>query len=180
MHLNNGHNHHKEQNRHNEHNILNDLNGRITCELITNSAEETRNLASRFGRIAEPGSVFLLCGDLGTGKTAFAQGLGAGLEVKEPISSPSFSLLKEYASGRLPFYHADLYRAGAAALADIGLDDVISSGVVAVEWADLAPLEYFEEYLLIRFTGLGPESRKLVFQPVGSMSERLLEAVLDT
>lgn len=149
-------------------------------ELITNSADETRNLASQFGKIAAPGSIFLLCGDLGTGKTAFAQGLGAGLGVKGPISSPSFSLLKEYSSGRLPFFHADLYRVGAAALADIGLEDVISCGVIAVEWADLAPLEYFEEYLLVRLTALGPESRKLAFEPVGCIGERLLEAILDT
>jgi tRNA threonylcarbamoyladenosine biosynthesis protein TsaE len=149
-------------------------------ERITNSVDETRCLASQFGKIAEPGSIFLLCGDLGTGKTAFAQGLGAGLGVEGSISSPSFSLLKEYSSGRLPFFHADLYRVGAAALADIGLEDVINCGVIAVEWADLAPLEYFEEYLLIRFTGLGPESRKLTFEPVGGMGERLLEAVLGT
>ena len=100
--------------------------------------------------------------------------------IKEPISSPSFSLLKEYSTGRLPFFHADLYRVGAAALTDIGLEDVINCGVTAVEWADLAPLEYFEEYLLIRFTGLGPESRKMVFEPVGGLGERILEAVFDT
>ena len=78
--------------------------------LVSRSAKETCELGRRLGLTAAPGSVFALCGDLGAGKTVFAQGFAAGLGVREPVNSPTFTILQVYDSGRLPLYHFDVYR----------------------------------------------------------------------
>ena len=78
-------------------------------EWVSPSAAETRRLGERLGRRLGPGDVVTLSGDLGAGKTALSQGIGAGLEVSEPVSSPTFALVHEYA-GRVPVWHLDVYR----------------------------------------------------------------------
>ena len=83
------------------------------------------------------GDVLLLSGDLGAGKTAFVRGLAEGLGVPaEDVSSPTFTLVQEYRGGRLPLYHADLYRLDRAATDDLGLEEMGQDGVLAVEWPD--------------------------------------------
>ena len=76
------------------------------------SREDTFEYAKKLGEAAKPGDVFCLSGDLGVGKTVFAQGFGAGLGITEPMSSPTFTILQEYTEGRLPLYHYDVYRVG--------------------------------------------------------------------
>ena len=76
------------------------------------SAEDTFAIGKELAAQAKPGEVYCLYGDLGCGKTVFSQGFGAGLGVTEPISSPTFTILKEYDEGRMPFYHFDVYRIG--------------------------------------------------------------------
>ena len=76
------------------------------------SREDTFNFAKALGENARPGEVYCLSGDLGVGKTVFAQGFGAGLGITEPMSSPTFTILQEYTEGRLPLYHYDVYRVG--------------------------------------------------------------------
>ncbi|HCT90932.1 MAG TPA: tRNA (adenosine(37)-N6)-threonylcarbamoyltransferase complex ATPase subunit type 1 TsaE [Lachnospiraceae bacterium] len=102
------------------------------------SPEDTFALGVRIGGEAEPGQIYMLNGDLGVGKTVFTQGMAAGLQIREPVSSPTFTILQEYDSGRLPLYHFDVYRLGdAGELEEIGCDDYFfGNGVCLVEWAE--------------------------------------------
>ena len=78
----------------------------------TRTPEETFALGKKIGEHARPGQIYTLNGDLGVGKTVFTQGVAAGLGIFEPICSPTFTIIQEYESGRLPFYHFDVYRIG--------------------------------------------------------------------
>ena len=104
----------------------------------TASEAETRALAARLAATLPAGSVLLLSGDLGAGKTAFVRGLAEGLGLDaEEVTSPTFTLVHEYRGGRLPLVHVDLYRLDAADLDEIGLDpDLAAAGIVAVEWPE--------------------------------------------
>lgn len=110
----------------------------MTAERVSRSAEQTAAVACALAASLVPGDVLLLSGDLGAGKTAFVKGLalGLGLDADE-VSSPTFALLHEYAGGRLPLHHADLYRLSPAEVDDLGLDELAASGgILAVEWPD--------------------------------------------
>ena len=110
------------------------MSGAIT----SNSEQETRSIASALGRDLAMGTVLLLSGDLGAGKTAFVRGLAEGLGIDpDEVTSPTFTLVHEYRGGRLPLIHVDLYRLDRADLDEIGLDqDLAATGVVAVEWSE--------------------------------------------
>lgn len=105
----------------------------------SNSAEETRALGKRMGEEAQAGDVLALTGDLGVGKTVFTKGIAEGLGVKEPVSSPTFTILQEYRSGRMPLYHFDVYRIGdPEEMDEVGFDDYIyGDGLCLIEWAEL-------------------------------------------
>lgn len=105
----------------------------------TRSAEETYQLGVEIGKKAMAGQVYTLVGDLGVGKTVFTQGFAKGLEIQEPISSPTFTIVQVYDEGRLPFYHFDVYRIGdISEMDEIGYDDyVYGEGVSLIEWANL-------------------------------------------
>ena len=106
--------------------------------LHTASEEETAAAGERLGATLAGGEVVLLVGDLGAGKTAFVRGLARGLGAPpDEVSSPTFTLIQEYAGGRARLYHVDLYRLEPREAADLGLDELISgSAVVAIEWAE--------------------------------------------
>ena len=106
--------------------------------MITASESETETAGSELGRQLAPGAVVLLFGDLGAGKTAFVRGLARGLgAAPDDVSSPTFTIVQEYAGGRVTLHHVDLYRLAPAEIDDLGLDDLIDSGgIVAIEWAD--------------------------------------------
>jgi tRNA threonylcarbamoyladenosine biosynthesis protein TsaE len=114
----------------------------VAVEAIrTSSEEETAAAGERLGRALSPGDLVLLTGDLGAGKTAFVRGLarGVGADADE-VSSPTFTLIQEYAGARATLHHVDLYRLAAAEVADLGLDDLVSGGdIVAIEWAERWP-----------------------------------------
>ena len=105
----------------------------------TKSAEETYELGKKIGMEAQPGQIYTLVGDLGVGKTVFTQGVAAGLNISEPISSPTFTIVQEYESGRMPFYHFDVYRIGdIEEMEEIGYDDYFfGNGICLIEWADM-------------------------------------------
>ena len=105
----------------------------------TRSPEETFETGRKLGEKAVPGQVVTLMGDLGVGKTVFTQGLARGLEIREPVSSPTFTIVQVYEEGRLPFYHFDVYRIGdVEEMDEVGFDDyIMGDGVSLIEWADL-------------------------------------------
>ena len=105
----------------------------------TRSAKETFLLGEKIGKEARAGQVYTLIGDLGVGKTVFTQGMAKGLGIKEPVSSPTFTIVQVYEEGRLPFYHFDVYRIGdVEEMDEIGFDDYIyGDGVSLIEWANL-------------------------------------------
>ena len=105
----------------------------------TNSDKDTFEFGKQLGERAEPGTVICLDGDLGTGKTVIAKGIAAGLGVKEPVSSPTFTVIKEYTEGRLPFYHFDVYRIeDPLEMDEIGYEDYFyGNGVTVIEWSDM-------------------------------------------
>ncbi len=106
--------------------------------MITASEEETSLAGEALGRDLEPGDVVLLFGDLGAGKTAFVRGMARGIGADpEDVSSPTFTIVQEYAGRSATLYHVDLYRLESAEIDDLGLDDLVSSdGIVAIEWAE--------------------------------------------
>ena len=105
----------------------------------TNSEKETFELGKKIGENAKAGQIYTLTGDLGVGKTVFTQGLAAGLGITEPVNSPTFTIIQEYESGRMPFYHFDVYRIGdIEEMEEIGYDDYFyGNGICLIEWANL-------------------------------------------
>lgn len=105
----------------------------------TYSPEETYEFGYFLGQKANSGDVFCLVGDLGVGKTIFTKGLAKGLEIEEHITSPTFTIINEYHSGRLPFYHLDVYRiADIEEMEEIGYEELFyGDGVCLIEWANL-------------------------------------------
>lgn len=103
------------------------------------SAQETYQLGYEIGKKAVKGQVYTMVGDLGVGKTVFTQGMADGLEIGEPISSPTFTIVQVYDEGRLPFYHFDVYRIGdISEMDEIGYEDyVYGEGISLIEWANL-------------------------------------------
>jgi len=113
----------------------------VTNTLTTHSEAETSAAGRELARTLSSGSVVLLFGDLGAGKTAFARGLAVGLGIDPgEVSSPTFTLVQEYRGGRLPLYHVDLYRLKSIEVDDLGLEELtIEGGVTAIEWPDRLP-----------------------------------------
>ena len=110
------------------------------CQVFhSHSPEETYALGKQLGKSSQPGQVYTLTGDLGVGKTLFTQGFAVGLNISEPVNSPTFTILQIYESGSLPFYHFDVYRIGdVEEMEEIGWEDYIyGQGVCMVEWAEL-------------------------------------------
>ena len=106
--------------------------------IITSSEAETAAVGRELASDLSAGSVVLLFGDLGAGKTAFVRGLAEGLGIKsEEVSSPTFTIMQEYRGGRLPLYHVDLYRLDdPREIDELGLDEITANGILAIEWAD--------------------------------------------
>lgn len=107
-------------------------------EYITNSPEQTEALGQALGEKLLPGTVIAFAGDLGAGKTAFTRGLAKGLGATEQVTSPTYTIVNEYISGRMPLFHFDMYRLGSSdELWDIGWEDYLEKGgVCAVEWSE--------------------------------------------
>jgi tRNA threonylcarbamoyladenosine biosynthesis protein TsaE len=140
--------------------------------------ESTSRLGEALGAVARPGDLVCLWGDLGAGKTHLAKAFGRGLGVTETITSPSFILMAEY-EGRLPLFHADLYRLadGTDALAGGLIDDRQSAGVTLVEWPERMGAAIPTVRLDVRIDGSGDEPRTIRLQACGDARlRRYLEA----
>jgi len=107
-------------------------------QITTYSADETQALGKKLAESLRPGDVIAYFGDLGAGKTAFTRGIAEGLGVLEQVTSPTYTIVNEYLSGRLPLFHFDMYRLGSSdELFDIGWEDYLArGGVCAVEWSE--------------------------------------------
>ena len=105
----------------------------------TRSPEEAFTLGEKLGREAKPGQIYTLNGDLGTGKTVFTQGFAAGLGITEPVNSPTFTIVQQYDSGRMPLYHFDVYRIGdISEMDEVGYEDCFyGDGVTLIEWSNM-------------------------------------------
>ena len=106
--------------------------------VITKSPEQTELLGKKLAELLRPGDVIAYYGDLGAGKTAFTRGLAAGLGIREAVTSPTYTIVNEYLSGRMPLFHVDMYRLSSSdELFDIGWEDYLArGGVCAVEWSE--------------------------------------------
>lgn len=137
---------------------------------FTASAAETKALAACVAELSRGGDVILLAGDLGAGKTAFTQGFGAALDIVDPITSPTFTLVNQY-EGRLQLNHLDVYRLDQVEEAlDLGLAEMLDDGgVTVIEWGDTIIPALPADYLEIRLRlGEGDEDRVVELIPVGT------------
>ena len=136
---------------------------------LSRSPEETERLGAEFAQQLKPGDVIALTGEIGSGKTTFVRGLAQGLGVPaSSIASPSFVLIREY-RGRIPLYHADLFRLeGIPETVNVGLEEYYDGGgVTVIEWANKIPALLPEEYLEICFEVPDRETRRLTLIPHG-------------
>ncbi len=141
---------------------------KTSLTLVSHSPEFTRNVGKEIGTMARPGSVIALCGDLGAGKTVFAQGVAAGLGVEDKVTSPTFIIINEY-EGRYPLYHIDTYRlASPEDMRGLGYEEYFyGDGVTVIEWAQKIENLLPEEYLRVELTVMGESDRKMVLIPFG-------------
>lgn len=143
------------------------------------TADDTFALGTRLGRSAGPGTVVALIGDLGAGKTVFARGVGEGLAVRTRVSSPTFVIVQSHTGGRLPLWHADLYRLeDAEEIEQLGLEELIAGdGVVLIEWADRFPELLPADHLRVELHGDG-EGREVHLTATGPRAEALGRALV--
>ncbi|MGA7934493.1 MAG: tRNA (adenosine(37)-N6)-threonylcarbamoyltransferase complex ATPase subunit type 1 TsaE [Kovacikia sp.] len=147
--------------------------------LFLPDAPATRKLGITLGQQLPSGTVLLLEGDLGSGKTTLVQGIGEGLGIGETIDSPTFTLVNEYLSGRIPLYHLDLYRLEPSETVAItpeiyweGME--VELGIVAIEWAERLPYQP-QSYLQISLTYAKTSGRLAIVTPVGQIASEILD-----
>ena len=148
-----------------------------SLEIVTTSREETEELGGRIARAARADDVIALWGELGVGKTVLVRGLAKGLGVPQrEVTSPTFVIVHEHDSGRLPLFHIDLYRLAPADVASTGWDESLAAGgIVAIEWPDRLGLDLPADRLDIRLEHAGPNDRRIRVAATGPRSRRLLE-----
>ncbi len=134
-------------------------------EYITHSPGQTEAVGTALGKILQPGDVIAYLGDLGAGKTAFTRGLARGLGATDMVTSPTYTIVNEYLSGRLPLFHFDMYRlASSDDLWDIGWEDYLDrGGVCAVEWSENVA-DALENAITVKIEKISDESRKITIE----------------
>jgi tRNA threonylcarbamoyladenosine biosynthesis protein TsaE len=154
---------------------------KISYQLETKSADETKRVGRRIGKALRQGDVVLLLGELGAGKTCLTQGIAMGMDIKEKhVSSPSFVIIKEY-RGKFPLYHIDFFRLQAAKEIELtGYDEYIcGEGVTVIEWAEKIEDALPEKYFRIELVVSGKNKRLILFKPVGEDYERIARDVYE-
>ncbi len=134
-------------------------------EFVTNSPEQTEALGAALGAALQPGTVIAFTGDLGAGKTAFTRGLAGGLGATERVTSPTYTIVNEYLSGKMPLFHFDMYRLGSSdELFDIGWEDYLHrGGVCAVEWSENVR-DAMEDAITVCIEKLSENTRKITIE----------------
>ncbi len=134
-------------------------------EYITHSPKQTEKVGAALGKILQPGAVIAYLGDLGAGKTAFTRGLARGLGATDMVTSPTYTIVNEYLSGRMPLFHFDMYRlASSDDLWDIGWEDYLDrGGVCAVEWSENVA-DALEGAITVKIEKSGEDSRKITIE----------------
>lgn len=147
-------------------------------KFTTHSEQETIELAENFESEKFPNMVICLNGDLGSGKTVFAKGFAKALGIDETITSPTFTIVKEYETGELPLFHMDVYRLDEGNI-EIAFDEYfVKKGISIIEWADLIKDELPEERLEINIKIVNEDTRVFVIRAFGKIYEDICEAVL--
>ena len=142
------------------------------------SIDDTLLIAENIESEKFPNMVICLIGELGCGKTVFTKGFANALGIEETITSPTFTIIKEYLNGELPLYHMDVYRLEETD-ESIGYKDYFKKcGVTIIEWADIIKSDLPKERLEIRFKIIDEDTRVLIFTPYGEKYEELCDAVL--
>jgi len=143
-------------------------------KLVTKNPTETQQVAEKLASFLHGGDVITLEGDLGAGKTTFTKGLAKGLGVKRTISSPTFTIIKEY-QGKYPFYHMDVYRLENSD-EDIGFDEYFhGNGITVVEWAQFVEEFLPEDRLMVEIKYIDDNTREIRFYPVGKHFKSVLD-----
>lgn len=134
-------------------------------EYITNSPAQTEAVGQALAKVLKPGAVVAYRGGLGAGKTAFTRGLAKGLGVTDSVTSPTYTIVNEYLSGRMPLFHFDMYRLGSADdLFDIGWEDYLErGGVCAVEWSENVD-EAMENAVYVTIERLSEDRRRITVE----------------
>ena len=134
-------------------------------DFITNSPEETEALGEKLAKILIPGTILAYRGDLGAGKTAFTRGLARGLDCREQVTSPTYTIVNEYLGGKLPLFHFDMYRLHSSDdLFDIGWDEYLErGGICAVEWSENVA-EAMEDPITVTIEKSGENSRRIIIE----------------
>ena len=141
----------------------------------TKNEEELLALGERLGHLLQKDDVLILSGELGAGKTTFTKGLAKGLDIRQMIKSPTYTIVREY-EGRLPLYHLDVYRIGDDP-DSIDLDDFLfGEGVTVIEWGELLGENLPEDYLKLILLKK-EDGRELVFEAQGTRAQELLEGL---
>lgn len=147
-------------------------------KITVRDESETIELAENFESEKFPNMVICLKGDLGSGKTVFAKGFANALGIDEVITSPTYTIVKEYTSGELPLFHMDVYRLDESDV-EIDFDEYFhKKGVSIIEWSDMIKDNLPKQRLEISFKVIGENTRMLVITPIGKKYEDLCEAVL--
>ena len=140
-------------------------------EFITHSPQETEAIGEALAKQLQPGTILAYTGDLGAGKTAFTRGLARGLGAAEPVTSPTYTIVNEYLSGKMPLFHFDMYRLTCADdLWDIGWEDYLErGGICAVEWSENVT-DAMDGAIFIRIEKLGEDSRRITIEGGDSLA----------
>lgn len=143
--------------------------------LYTNNEKETFALGYKIGLMAKPGTIILLCGDLGSGKTVITKGIAKGLNITANVTSPTFTIMNDY-TGKYKLYHFDLFRLNTMdELIDIGYEEYFydEDGIVVIEWADRLDFLTPSEYLGLCFESLDADRRKITLASNGRLHDEL-------
>ena len=147
-------------------------------KIISRDTEDTKRIGEVLSSYLFPGAIICLSGNLGAGKTAFVQGIGRGIGITEPITSPTYTIINEYYSARIPLYHFDVYRLGDSdEMLELGCDEYFfGKGITVVEWADnvrdIIPAQRFWINILYRED---LRERDIIIEAQGEIYKRILE-----